>query len=172
MANVEEVLAAMDEPGEDTRVILTIDENLRIVTVPSVALVIGAKGDRYVNRIWFKINRNYRGTDLSDFEPKVYYTNAAGQRFFYTCTDITLEGECMLFSWLVAGNAAVETGTVIFGVCMQRTVGGILLQEFNTTTAEMRCLQSACDGDAENDTPRKNDDMVLGNSFIGLMVLG
>lgn len=172
MATVNEVLTAMDEPGEDTRVILTIDENLRIVAVPSTAMVIGAKGDKDVNRIWFKINRNYRGTDLYGFVPKVYYTNALGQRFYYVCTDAALEGEYMLFSWLIGRNAVAETGTVSFGVCLQRGVENRVLQEFNTTTTTMRCIESACDGNAIKDEGSESGVETLGSSILGRMVLG
>lgn len=172
MASIDEVLATMAEPGEDTRVILTIDENLRIVTIPSVALVIGAKGDKDVNRIWFKMNRNYRGTDLHEFMPKVYYTNAAGEQYYYVCTDMSVEGDSILFSWLVGRNAAAETGTVTFGICMQRTADGTVKQEFNTTTATMQCLQSACNEDAENDAPEQEGVMVLGAATLGRIVLG
>ena len=172
MASVDEVLAAIDEPGEDARVVLTIDENLRIVNVPGTALVIGAKGDRDVNRIWFKINRNYRGTDLYGFVPKVYYTNGAGERYYYVCTDAALEGDCILFSWLVGRNAAAETGTVTFGVCMQRGAGDTVLQEFNTTTATMQCLQSACSEEATRDENTGSTAEMLGKALLGQMVLG
>ena len=166
MASVDEVLAAIDEPGDDARVMLTIDENLRIVTVPSEAVVLGAKGDRDVNRIWFKINRSYRGTDLYGFVPKVYYTNALGERYYYVCTDAALEGECIVFSWLIGRNAAAANGAVTFGVCLQRGADNEILQEFNTTTVTMQCLESACDGNAIEDT------QALGNVTLGQIVLG
>lgn len=172
MASAEELLAAMSEPGEDERVILTIDENLRIVTIPSVALVIGAKGDKDVNRIWFKINRYYRGTDLNGFMPKVYYTNAAGERYYYESTDARLEEGHILFSWLIGRKAVEETGTVEFGVCMQRLSGGEVLKEFNTTIATMQCLQSACDGEAECDGPGLSATLILGSGTIGYARLG
>ena len=45
MANVDEVLAMMDTPEEAEKVILVIDEDLRVVTIPGIGLVIGAEGD-------------------------------------------------------------------------------------------------------------------------------
>ena len=44
MTTVDELFAAMDAPKVD-RVILTIDENLRIIDIPNLAVVIGAEGD-------------------------------------------------------------------------------------------------------------------------------
>lgn len=173
MASAEELLAAMSEPGEDERVILTIDENLRIVTIPSVALVIGAKGDKDVNRIWFKINRYYRGTDLNGFVPKIYYTNAAGERYYYEAADAGLEGDCILFSWLIGRKAVAETGTVEFGVCMQCLDGDTVEKEFNTTTATMQCVRSACNEDAERDGPAQSSTvLVLGSAVLGQTRLG
>lgn len=58
----------MDAPKVD-RVILTIDENLRIIDIPNLAVVIGAEGDKDVNRLYFKMDRLYRGTDLAAFTP-------------------------------------------------------------------------------------------------------
>lgn len=172
MASAEELLAAMSEPDEDERVILTIDENLRIVTIPSVALVIGVKGDKDVNRIWFKMDRNYRGTDLSEFIPKVYYTNAAGEKYYYQVWDSRIEGKNLLFSWLVGRDAAVETGTVEFGVCMQRLIAGSVVQEFNTTTATMQCLKGACNQDAGNDSAGQDVIAILDNMVLGQRILG
>ena len=88
MANVDEVLATMDTPEEAEKVILVIDEDLRVVTIPGIALVIGAEGDKDVNRLWFKMNRMYRGTDLSGFTPRVNYNNAVGKPYFYVATDM------------------------------------------------------------------------------------
>ena len=172
MASVDEMLEEMAEPGENARVILTIDENLRIVTVPSVALVIGVKGDKDVNRIWFKINRNYRGTDLSAFVPRIYYTNAVGEKYYYQSLDSHVEGESLLFSWLVGRDAVSAIGTVEFGVCMQRLVSGTVVQEFNTTTATVRCLKGACDDNAGSDSSGQDVIAILGNMTLGQMILG
>lgn len=51
MTSIDEILAAMDEADEDGRVILVIDEDLRIITVPNIALVIGAERDKDVTRL-------------------------------------------------------------------------------------------------------------------------
>lgn len=60
MTTVDELFAAMSAPKAD-RVILTIDEDLRIIDIPNLAVVIGAEGDKDVNRLYFKMDRLYRG---------------------------------------------------------------------------------------------------------------
>ena len=172
MASVEELLASMSEPEEQARVILTIDEDLRIVTIPGIALVIGAEGDKDVNRLWFKMSRNYRGSDLAGFTPKINYNNAAGGHYYYISTDMELKGDSLIFSWLISDKAAEERGTVEFSVCMQKYEDDELVQEFNTTTASMTCLKSIHEKEAKDDTPINGmfaflDTAVLDEAFLG-----
>lgn len=172
MANVDEVLATMDTPEEAGKVILVIDEDLRVVTIPGIALVIGAEGDKDVNRLWFKMNRVYRGTDLSGFTPRVNYNNAAGRPYFYVASDMKAEENSLLFSWLIGRSAAEEKGTVEFSVCMQLLQNGAVVKEFNTTTATMQCLRSIHEADALNDASDAANSAVLGRAIFGKMILG
>lgn len=172
MASVDEILAEMSEVSEDGKVVLTIDEDLRIITVPNVALVIGAEGDKDVNRLWFKMNRYYRGTDLSGFTPRVNYTNANGTPYFYLSDDMTVSGDSVLFSWLIADKAAEAKGTVEFGICMQKFSGEELAQEFNTTTAQMECLHSMHEAGAEDDTPIRGAFAFLDEAILDEAILG
>lgn len=172
MTNVDEVLATMNTPEEAEKVILVIDEDLRVVTIPGIALVIGAEGDKDVNRLWFKMNRMHRGTDLSGFTPRVNYNNAAGKPYFYVSSDMTIEGDSLLFSWLIGRSAAEEKGTVEFSVCMQLFQDGAVVKEFNTTTATMQCLRSIHEADAMNDASDAANGAVLGRAIFGKMILG
>lgn len=172
MANVDEVLATMDTPEEAEKVILVIDEDLRIVTIPGIALAIGAEGDKDVNRLWFKMNRTYRGTDLSVFTPRINYNNAAGKPYFYVSSDMTIEGNSLLFSWLVGRSAAEEKGTVEFSVCMQLLQDSAVVKEFNTTTATMQCLRSIHEANALNDASDVANSATLGSTELGTSVLG
>jgi hypothetical protein len=120
MTTVDELFAAMDAPKVD-RVILTIDENLRIIDIPNLAVVIGAEGDKDVNRLYFKMDRLYRGTDLAAFTPRINYINAAGKNYYYDATDLTVEGDSLTFSWLIRAQAAEVSGTVEFSVWVSLT---------------------------------------------------
>lgn len=172
MASIDEILAAMNEADEDGRVILVIDEDLRIITVPNIALVIGAERDKDVNRLWFKMNRYYRGTDLAGFEPQVNYTNAKNAHYYYTADDMTVSEDSVLFSWLIADKAAEAEGTVTFSICMQRFAGEERVQEFNTTTAQLKCLRSIHEEDAVDDASLPGGFAVLNVSVLDEMILG
>ena len=139
MTTVDELFAAMDAP-KVVRVILTIDENLRIIDIPNLAVVIGAEGDKDVNRLYFKMDRLYRGTDLAAFTPRINYINAAGKNYYYDATDLTVEGDSLTFSWLIRAQAAEVSGTVEFSVCMRQYAEKELVAEFNTTTSSIRSI--------------------------------
>ena len=173
MATVDEVLATMDTPEEAEKVILVIDENLRVVTIPSKAIVIGAKGDKDVNRIWFKMNRYYRGTDMGGFTPRVNYTNAAGKHYFYLPTDMVCEdGKNLEFSWLIGDKAAEANGSVVFSVCLRQMNGDDVIKEFNSTIATVQCLVSIHEETAEDDTEVMGAYAVLGEAILDETVLG
>lgn len=173
MANVDEVLATMDTPEEAEKVILVIDEDLRVVTMPSKAIVIGAKGDKDVNRIWFKMSRYYRGTDMGGFTPRVNYTNAAGKHYFYLPTDTVCEDEKnLVFSWLIGDKVAEENGSVTFSVCLRQMIGDDVIKEFNSTIATVQCLVSNHEDAAEDDGNGMAAYAVLGQAILGKMILG
>lgn len=173
MTSVDKLLATMAEPSEGGKVILTVDEDLRIITIPSVALTIGAEGDKNVNQLWFQMSRYYRGTDLSGFAPRVNYTNANGASYYYVCGEPDVTNDTIAFSWLIADKAAEAKGTVEFSLCLQKYSGDTLLQEFNTTTATLTCLRSIHEWSAENDKPDGEASVsVLGNGALDTMALG
>ena len=64
MATVDELLAAETTENDDELSFL-IDEHLRIITVPERGVVLGVEGDKDVNRVRFRMNRYYYGSDLS-----------------------------------------------------------------------------------------------------------
>ena len=64
MATVDELLAAETTENDDELSFL-IDEHLRIITVPERGVVLGVEGDKDVNRVRFRMNRYYHGSDLS-----------------------------------------------------------------------------------------------------------
>lgn len=173
MTSVDKLLATMAEPSEGGKIILTVDEDLRIITIPSIAITIGAEGDKNVNRLWFQMSRYYRGTDLSGFSPRVNYTNANGASYYYECGEPEVTDDTITFSWLIADKAAEARGTVEFSLCLQKYSMDTLLQEFNTTTATLTCLRSIHEWSAENDKPEgKNSLAVLNEAKLGKVVLG
>lgn len=173
MANVDEVLATMDTPEEAEKVILVIDEDLRVVTIPNKAIVIGARGDKDVNRIWFKMSRYYRGTDMADFTPRVNYTNAAGKHYFYLPADMVCkDGKNLEFSWLISDKAAEANGNVLFSVCLRQLIGSDVIREFNSTIATLQCLVSNHEETAEADATVNDTYVMLDKAILDKTTLG
>lgn len=170
MTTVDELFATMSAPKAD-RVILTIDEDLRIIDIPNLAVVIGAEGDKDVNRLYFKMDRLYRGTDLAAFTPRINYINAAGKHYYYDANDLNIEGDSLTFSWLIRAQAAEASGMVEFSVCMRQYDGTDLLAEFNSTTASMKCLKSIHKEDAENDSNYSGTFAILDQAVLDQAVM-
>ncbi len=144
MATVEEVLNSVsnekDYLHDDIQFI--IDENFRTITVPDEGVVLGVVGDKDVNRVNFMMPRYYNGLDMSTFVTRIMFINARGVKSFYTVTDVTVENDHLLFTWLVGEDVAVEAGNVEFSVNMQIKDTSALKQAFNTTIATGTILDS------------------------------
>ena len=90
MATVDELLAAETTESDDELSFL-IDEHLRIITVPERGVVLGVEGDKDVNRVRFRMNRYYHGSDLSSFQIRINYQNADGEVNYFTVSDKTVD---------------------------------------------------------------------------------
>ena len=120
-----------------------IDENLRIVTVPSDGVVAGVVGDKNVNHINFRMSRYYNGFDMSKFAARIKYVNAGGDANFYSVNDLTVEDNLLLFTWLVDSDVTKYSGTVAFSVnLVKATSAGTVQQSFNTANnSSLRVLE-------------------------------
>lgn len=172
MISVEELFATMREPVIDESILLTIDENTRVITIPDKAIVLAAEGDKDVNRVQFKMKRYFREVDMAKFEARINYQTALGNRYFYVVDDLVPQGDYILFSWLVSNYAAEEDGTVQFSLCMRQMSGENVVREFNSTTAKAKCLPSIHDEEAADDNPISETVTILDESELGATVLG
>lgn len=159
MDNLDEILGAIPEPEEDGALDFVIDENMRVIAVPDNGVVLGVEGDKDVNRVRFRMNRYYRGTDLSDFEIRVKYQNAEDEKNYFTVTDKTVADSTITFAWLVAADATAYKGTVWFAVSFFTAEDdGVITQCFNTTLGKAQSLQGL-DVDIKTDDPELVDFM-------------
>ena len=135
MASVEEVLAAMVEPNRDEEELcFVIDKDLRLISVPERGVVLGVEGDKDVNRVRFRMNRFYHGSDLSEFCIRINYQNADGDINYFTVTEKTVETDSFCFIWTVAADATMVKGTVLFVVnCFMTDVDGVVQKAYHTT---------------------------------------
>lgn len=141
MATVDELLAAETTENDDELSFL-IDEHLRIITVPERGVVLGVEGDKDVNRVRFRMNRYYHGSDLSSFAIRIYYQNAEGEVNYFTVQEKTVDTDTFSFIWVVAADAVMAKGTVLFVVnCFTADSSGIVQKAYHTTLGTASVLE-------------------------------
>lgn len=125
MVDLDKQFAAMaDVSEEDTAYDFVIDEDLRVIAVPERGVVLGVEGDKDANRIRFRMNKTWRGYDMSKFDLRINYQNANGDKNYYTVTSKHTEGNAVVFDWIVAADAVAYQGDVFFIVVGLITTGG------------------------------------------------
>lgn len=144
MASLDEVLSSMPDMGgeEDSALDFLIDEHMRIIAVPDRGVVLGVEGDKDVNRVRFRMNRYYHGADLSDFQIRINYQNADGDRNYFTVLEKTVEGNAFSFIWTVAADATAVKGAVQFVVnCFTADSDGVVQKAYHTTLGVANVLE-------------------------------
>lgn len=126
---------------------IVIDDNLRTMTIPTDIILLGVESDDDVNKIPFKMPKEYCGFDLSQFEARINYMNAKGEGDIYIVSDLAVDGEdptMMTFTWVVGRNACKYKGQTRFIVCLKKFAPddtGDVIQEFNTTVYTLPVLE-------------------------------
>lgn len=139
--DLNNILNALEaEEQHDDSVICVIDDNMRIITVPSTGLVFGVEHDKDVNKVTFEMDRYYRDNDMSEFIARVVYQNANGDKNYTAVTDLTFTEDKITFSWIVPAYALLYEGNLIFAVTFLKTVDGTIAKALNTTTTTAKCL--------------------------------
>lgn len=142
MASIDELLESANQAGCDDELSFIIDEHLRIITVPERGVVLGVEGDKDVNRVRFRMNRFYHGSDLSEFCIRINYQNADGDINYFTVTEKTVETDSFCFIWTVAADATMVKGTVLFVVnCFMTDVDGVVQKAYHTTLGSGTVLE-------------------------------
>ena len=142
MVDLDKQFAAMaDVSEEDTAYDFVIDEDLRVIAVPERGVVLRVEGDKDANRIRFRMNKTWRGYDMSKFDLRINYQNANGDKNYYTVTSKHTEGNAVVFDWIVAADAVAYQGDVFFIVVGLITTGGMVNCAFHTTLGKAKCLE-------------------------------
>ena len=153
MATVDELLAAETTESDDELSFL-IDEHLRIITVPERGVVLGVEGDKDVNRVRFRMNRYYHGSDLSSFQIRINYQNADGEVNYFTVSEKTVDTDTFSFVWVVAADAVMTKGTVLFVVnCFTTDSSGVVQKAYHTTLGAASVLEGL-EVDVEGNRPQ------------------
>lgn len=138
------LLAASSCSGDSSdRDYLIIDSDFRTISVPRNKRVLGVYNDTSVNRVWFRAPRYYGDIDLSTYNFKINYINAQEDGDIYLVDDVTVDGNDIVFSWLVGYTAFLVEGNVIFNVCatLLNETGDEITNEFNTTVHTLPVLK-------------------------------
>ena len=142
MVNVDELLASAQETTNDDELSFIIDEHMRIIAVPDRGVVLGVEGDKDVNRVQFRMNRYYHGSDLSEFQIRINYQNADGDRNYFTVLEKTVEADAFSFIWTVAADATAVKGAVQFVVnCFTADPDGVVQKAYHTTLGVANVLE-------------------------------
>ena len=153
MATVDELLAAETTESDDELSFL-IDEHLRIITVPERGVGLGVEGDKDVNRVRFRMNRYYHGSDLSSFQIRINYQNADGEVNYFTVSEKTVDTDTFSFVWVVAADAVMTKGTVLFVVnCFTTDSSGVVQKAYHTTLGAASVLEGL-EVDVEGNQPQ------------------
>ena len=146
MATAEEILAGMT--AEETQQVLVIDNDLRRIAIPEGVRLLGVTSDDDVLRLRFTMPRVYGEVDLSGFAIRINYLNAGSEGDVYPVDDAQTDGDVIRFTWLVGRHACKFAGDVRFIVCLKRSDGGEVAQEYNTTLATLPVLEGLETGEA------------------------
>lgn len=158
MVDLDKQFAAMaDVSEEDTAYDFVIDEDLRVIAVPERGVVLGVEGDKDVNPVRFRINRHYRGTDLSGFNIRINYRSAEDEINYFTVTEKTVADDAIYFVWLVGADTVAVKGTVYFVArFFTAEEDGTIIQEFNTTLGNAQTLEGLVVDAQADDKPVKD----------------
>lgn len=139
MTTAEQLLASMTETDKT----FVIDNDLRTINIPASIKNLGVESDDDVLTVQFQMPGTYCGIDLSKFNIRINYLNAAGEGDYHDVDDAAVQSDGTIrFSWTIGRHAASVVGNVEFNVCMKKTdSSGNVLKEFNTTPASLPILK-------------------------------
>ena len=131
--------------------VITVNADLRTMTIPAALTLLGVESDDDVNEIMFVLPQYYENTDLSTFEARVNYMNANGDGDVYIAQDFEVTptitgsgstGSELTFTWIVGRNACAYVGDTKFIVCLKKfDSNSNVVQEFNTTVYSLPVLE-------------------------------
>lgn len=138
----EEALAAAQTNDTGADEVITIDNDLRKITIPASITLLGVVSDENVQTLHFQMPKTYKGLDLSEFAIRINYMNANNVGDTYAVDDSEISGENIVFTWTVGRVACMYKGNTKFIVCLKKKdVSGNVLKEFNTSLASLSVLE-------------------------------
>ena len=109
-----------------------ISEDLRKMTIPSSEKVLGCVGDRNVRHVYFRLPRYCDDVDMSEFRIQVHYTSAKGTSDYSEVSERQIDGDHIIFGWIVARIACEAVGNVDVNIKLRSYDGAMIAKEFNS----------------------------------------
>lgn len=159
MPSVEELLNQDEtytetEETKENDTYCVINQETRTIEMPDKYSLLGVESDEKAERIWFQCPKIVGDNiDLSQLQIRVNYQNANSQKDQYIVTDVQVEGDNIVFSWLLSRKVTAYRGNVSFIVCAVKVSGETIQNEWNTTLATAQVLEGL-----EVDTPEPTEE--------------
>ena len=139
---LDEALAASEVNDTGADEVITIDNDLRKITIPASITLLGVVSDENVQTLHFQMPKTYKGLDLSEFAIRINYMNANNVGDTYAVDDSEISGKNIVFTWTVGRVACMYKGNTKFIICLKKKdVSGNVLKEFNTSLAGLPVLE-------------------------------
>lgn len=139
---LDEALAASEVNDTGADEVITIDNDLRKITIPASITLLGVVSDENVQTLHFQMPKTYKGLDLSEFAIRINYMNANNVGDTYAVDDSEISGENIVFTWTVGRVACMYKGNTKFIVCLKKKdASGNVLKEFNTSLTSLPVLE-------------------------------
>lgn len=127
-----------------------IDPETREINIPLTHQILGVESDEKTERVWFQCPKIVGdNVDLSQYQIRINYANANGDKYTYAVSGVQTEGDNILFSWLLSRNVTAYKGAVSFIVCAVNLSGATITNEWNTTLAQAEVLEGIEPGSPE-----------------------
>lgn len=99
--------------------------------------VLGNEKDVSMDAITFDCPATYGGLRLANFDIRIRYINAKGQRGVYIPIDVAEAGDKLTFTWRVSEHAMRFKGVVRFSVTFMLTDSATIVQQFSSKVAKV-----------------------------------
>lgn len=142
MADFEQVLMEDMQDMSPVDDVLIVDAESRTVLVPGSELIMGVEEDERGERKLFRIPKVVgNGIDVTACTLHINYRNANGDTDYTPIDRVNDEGDYLTFVWELPRKFTKYKGNVQFIVCVCKSVGGVIQNEWHTTLATGRVLE-------------------------------
>lgn len=145
MPSIKELFDQLEEQGIEAYAeeqYCVIDADTRLISIPVNVSVVGVESDQNTNRLYFMSPKIVGDNiDLMDYQLRINYQNANGEKDQYLVVDVTENSDNIIFSWLLSRKVTAYAGDIQFIVCAVKVNDTEITNEWNTTLATITSLQ-------------------------------